>query len=79
MWTAGQRSNYSVNRWVSRSSSDVAVDVLHRAKTPANVEITCSASSQPAATSLYADEKDRADLDPAEKLRRATQWIATQA
>jgi len=49
----------------SPSSSDVAVDVLHRAKTPANVEVICFASSQPAATGIYVNEKRRADLDMA--------------
>jgi hypothetical protein len=73
------RSHHSANGRASPSSSDVAVDVLHRAKTPAKVEVACFASSQPAATSLYADENDRAGLDPAEKLRRATQWMATHA
>jgi len=73
------RSHHSANGRASPSSSDVAVDVLHRAKTPAKVEVACFASSQPAATSLYADEKDRADLDMAKKLRLATQRIATHA
>lgn len=40
-----------------------AVDVLHKAKPLANVELTCFASSQPIATGIYADEKNRADLD----------------
>ena len=40
---------------------------------------TCFASSQPAVTSIYADEKGRADLDMVEKLRRATQWMAAHA
>jgi predicted membrane-bound spermidine synthase len=42
-----------------------AVDVLHKAKPLANVEVTCFASSQPGATSLYVDETNRADLDRA--------------
>ncbi len=42
-----------------------AVDVLHKAKTLANVEVTCFASSRPAATGIYVDEKNRADLDMA--------------
>jgi predicted membrane-bound spermidine synthase len=42
-----------------------AVDVLHKGKTLANVEITCFASSRPAATGIYVDEKNRADLDMA--------------
>jgi len=40
-----------------------AVDVLHKAKKLANVEVTCFASSQPAPTGIYVDEKNRADLD----------------
>ena len=42
-----------------------AVDVLHKAKALANVELTCFASSQPLATGIYVDEKNRADLDRA--------------
>jgi predicted membrane-bound spermidine synthase len=42
-----------------------AVDVLHKGKTLANVEVTCFASSRPAATGIYVDEKNRADLDMA--------------
>lgn len=42
-----------------------AVDVLHKAKTLANVEVTCFASSQPGETGIYIDEKNRADLDRA--------------
>ncbi|AXS79508.1 fused MFS/spermidine synthase [Dechloromonas sp. HYN0024] len=40
-----------------------AVDVLHKAKTLANVEVSCFASSQPGVTGIYIDEKNRADLD----------------
>ena len=40
-----------------------AVDVLHKAKNLANVEVTCFASSQPAPTGIYVDEKNQADLD----------------
>jgi predicted membrane-bound spermidine synthase len=40
-----------------------AVDVLHKAKNLANVEVTCFASSQPGPTGIYVDEKNRADLD----------------
>lgn len=40
-----------------------AVDVLHKAKALANVEVTCFASSRPASTGIYVDEKNRADLD----------------
>ncbi len=40
-----------------------AVDVLHKAKTLANVEVSCFASSRPAPASHYIDEKNRADLD----------------
>jgi predicted membrane-bound spermidine synthase len=40
-----------------------AIDVLHKAKNLANVEVTCFASSQPAPTGIYVDEKNRADLD----------------
>ena len=42
-----------------------AVDVLHKGKPLANVEITCFAGSRPAATDLYIDERNRADLDRA--------------
>jgi hypothetical protein len=42
---------------------DVPVYVLHKAKTLANVEITCFASSKPGPTGIYVDEKNRADLD----------------
>ncbi|MDP3540407.1 MAG: fused MFS/spermidine synthase [Azonexus sp.] len=42
-----------------------AVDVLHKAKALANVEITCFASSRPGETGIYIDEKNRADLDRA--------------
>ncbi len=42
-----------------------AVDVLHKGKPLANVEVTCFASSQPAPVQLYGDEKNRADLDRA--------------
>lgn len=40
-----------------------AVDVLHKGKALANVEVTCFATSQPAATRIYGDEHSRADLD----------------
>ena len=40
-----------------------AVNVLHKAKTLANVEVTCFASSKPGPTGIYVDEKNRADLD----------------
>ena len=40
-----------------------AVDVLHKAKMLANVEVTCFASSRPGPTGIYVDEKNRADLD----------------
>lgn len=40
-----------------------AVDVLHKAKSLANVEVSCFASSQPKAVGIYVDEKNRADLD----------------
>lgn len=42
-----------------------AVDVLHKGKALANVEVTRFASSRPAATAIYVDEKNRADLDMA--------------
>ena len=42
-----------------------AVDVLHKAKALANVEVSCFASSRPGATGIYVDEKNRADLDRA--------------
>jgi len=40
-----------------------AVEVLHKTKPAANVEVTCFASSRPATTNIYIDEKNRADLD----------------
>jgi predicted membrane-bound spermidine synthase len=40
-----------------------AVDVLHKAKPLANVEVACFASSRPAPAGIYVDEKNRADLD----------------
>jgi predicted membrane-bound spermidine synthase len=40
-----------------------AVEVLHKARALANVEVTCFASSRPATTGIYVDEKNRADLD----------------
>lgn len=40
-----------------------AVEVLHKGKPLANVELTCFASSQPGTNSIYRDEKNRADLD----------------
>lgn len=42
-----------------------AVDVLHKAKTQANVEVSCFASSRPGETGIYVDEKNRADVDRA--------------
>lgn len=42
-----------------------AVDVLHKGKPLANVEVACFASSRPGAAGLYGDEKNRADLDRA--------------
>ncbi|MFZ2973663.1 MAG: fused MFS/spermidine synthase [Ferribacterium limneticum] len=42
-----------------------AVDVLHKGKALANVEVSCFASSQPGETGIYVDEKNRADLDRA--------------
>ena len=42
-----------------------AVDVLHKAKPLANVEVACFASSRPAGTDIYVDERNRADLDRA--------------
>ena len=42
-----------------------AVDVLHKAKPLANVELACFASSQPQASQIYRDEKNQADLDRA--------------
>ena len=42
-----------------------AVDVLHKAKTLANVEVSCFASSLPGETGIYVDEKNRADVDRA--------------
>ncbi|MFM8340247.1 MAG: fused MFS/spermidine synthase, partial [Fluviibacter sp.] len=40
-----------------------AVDVLHKGKPLANVEVACFASSQPSGGKLYVDEKNQADLD----------------
>ena len=40
-----------------------AVEVLHKARALANVEVTCFASSRPATTGIYVDEKNWADLD----------------
>lgn len=40
-----------------------AVEVLHKGKPLANVELTCFASSQAGTNSIYRDEKNRADLD----------------
>ncbi len=42
-----------------------AVEVLHKGKPLANVEVLCFASGQPAAASLYVDERNRVDLDRA--------------
>ena len=42
-----------------------SVDVLHKGKPLANVEVICFASSQPAPTQIYRDELNRADLDRA--------------
>ena len=42
-----------------------AVDVLHKAKALANVEVSCFASSRPGETGIYVDEKNRADIDRA--------------
>jgi predicted membrane-bound spermidine synthase len=42
-----------------------AVDVLHKARALANVEVSCFASSRPGETGIYVDEKNRADLDRA--------------
>ena len=42
-----------------------AVEVLHKAKTLANVEVTCFASSRAGVIDIYLDEKNRADLDMA--------------
>ena len=40
-----------------------AVEVLHKAKPLANVEVACFASSRPGATGIYRDELNRADVD----------------
>ena len=40
-----------------------AVDVLHKGKPIANVEVACFASSQPGATVRYVDERNQADFD----------------
>lgn len=42
-----------------------AVDVLHKGKAQANVEVTCFASSRAGRTGIYVDEMNRADLDRA--------------
>jgi len=40
-----------------------AVDVLHKGKPLANVEVACFASSQAGPAQVYRDEKNRADID----------------
>lgn len=40
-----------------------AVEVLHKDKPLANVEVACFASSLPAATAIYRDERNPADID----------------
>ncbi len=40
-----------------------AVEVLHKGEALSNVEVTCFASSVTRETSIYVDEKNRADLD----------------
>lgn len=40
-----------------------SVDVLHKGKPLANVEVTCFGSSQPSTGRWYVDEKNQADLD----------------
>ena len=40
-----------------------AVDVLHKGKPLANVEVACFASSRPSTGKLYVDEKNQADVD----------------
>ena len=40
-----------------------AVDVLHKARALANVEVTCFASSRPGPAAIYVDEQNRADSD----------------
>jgi spermidine synthase len=40
-----------------------AVDVLHKGKPLANVEVSCFAESRPMVTSIYVDERNQADLD----------------
>ena len=40
-----------------------AVEVLHKGKALANVEVTCFASSRPGTAGIYVDEKNRADID----------------
>jgi predicted membrane-bound spermidine synthase len=42
-----------------------AVEVLHKGKPLANVEVSCFASSVPGPTQIYRDEKNPADLDRA--------------
>jgi spermidine synthase len=42
-----------------------SVDVLHKGKPLANVVVACFAGSRPAATGIYVDEKNAADLDRA--------------
>ena len=40
-----------------------ALDVMHKGKPAANVEVACFASSRPSAGKLYVDEKNQADVD----------------
>jgi predicted membrane-bound spermidine synthase len=42
-----------------------AVEVLHKSKSLANVEVICFATSQPQTSGIYVDEKNRADFDMA--------------
>lgn len=50
---------------IERVFGRCAVEVLHKGKPLANVELTCFATSRPADSQLYRDEINRTDLDRA--------------
>ncbi len=50
---------------IERVFGRCAVDVLHKGKPLANVEVACFASSQPGDQGVYSDEINRADVDRA--------------
>ena len=47
-----------------------AVEVLHKGRPSANVEVVCFASSQPGGATIYVDEKNPADIDKARAAAR---------